>query len=68
MDKEFDVLKGDLSMKGIDFNPASAHEHVPEIEQCNRIIKEQVCGVYCTLPYTALPLIMIQELVNFCAM
>eukprot|EP00957_Ditylum_brightwellii_P101216 7713306-Ditylum_brightwellii.AAC.1 len=66
MDKEFDVLKGELSTKGIDLNPASAHEHVPEIERCIRVIKERVRGVYCTLPYTALPLIMIQELVTFC--
>eukprot|EP00957_Ditylum_brightwellii_P153354 11672064-Ditylum_brightwellii.AAC.1 len=65
MDKEFDPLKGALALQGIDRNPTAAAEHVPKIEWCNCTIKERVCTVYCTVPYTALPLLMMQESVNF---
>jgi len=68
MDKEFDCLKGELSAIGMDLNPTAAAEHVTDIERSNRTIKERVWSVYCTLPYTALPNIMIEDLVNFCVM
>eukprot|EP00957_Ditylum_brightwellii_P136570 10414658-Ditylum_brightwellii.AAC.1 len=68
MDKEFDYVKGELSAIRMDLNPTAAAEHGPNIERSNRTMKEQVQSVYCTLPYMALPNIMIEELVNFCVM
>eukprot|EP00957_Ditylum_brightwellii_P030848 2337300-Ditylum_brightwellii.AAC.2 len=68
MDKEFDSLKSDLVLAKITVNPAVTNEHVPEIKGCNRVIKERVHGVYCTMPYRAIPPIMLEELVNFSVM
>eukprot|EP00957_Ditylum_brightwellii_P207659 15353949-Ditylum_brightwellii.AAC.1 len=68
MDKEFDPMHGDLVNMGATLNPTAANEHVPEIKCSNRVVKEQVRSIRCTLPYDCMLLIMLEELVNFCVM
>ena len=43
-------------------NYTSAQEHVPEAERNNRVIKERVSTVFHSLPYMALPRLMIKYL------
>ena len=43
-------------------NYASAQEHVPEAERNNRVIKERVRAVFHSLPYKAIPRLMIKYL------
>eukprot|EP00957_Ditylum_brightwellii_P091255 6947964-Ditylum_brightwellii.AAC.1 len=68
MEKEFDPMSRDLANMGATLNPTAVNEHVPEIKRSNCIIKEWVRSVRCTLPYNCMPLIMLEELVNFCIM
>ena len=52
-------IKDDL---GVDINPASQGEHVPEAERNNRAIKERIRSTYHNLPYNKLPKIMLKHL------
>ena len=47
----------------IRINCVSANEHVPEAERNNRLIKERVRATFHSLPYKALPNIMMKCLV-----
>ena len=62
-DQEFKPLKDDLQEWKIDLNLANAQEHVPEAERNNRTIKERVRAVFHSLPFRAIPKIMIKHLV-----
>ena len=42
MDGEFELLHNDLNQASIDLNIAAANEHVPQIKQRIRVIKERV--------------------------
>ncbi len=66
MDMEFDKLKNLLAC--IAFNTTAASEHVGEIKQKIRVIKERARGTINTLPYKKLPRLMVIELLQFCVM
>ena len=50
----------------ITMNYASAHEHVPEAERNNRVIKERIRATFHRLPYKALPKLMVEVLAMEC--
>ena len=52
MQKEFNIIP----------NYCSAQEHVPEAERNNRVIKERVRAVFHSLPFKAIPSLMIKFL------
>ena len=66
MDMEFDKLKELLT--NVALNTTAAREHVGEIEQKIRVIKERASGTINTLPYKKLPRLMVIELLHFCVM
>ena len=66
MDGQFDVIRGNLSELNITLNTVARGEHVPEVERQIRTIKERVCCVYATLPFTKIPSRLLVELVYFC--
>ena len=47
-------------------NCTSAHEHDPEAERNNRVIKERIWATYHRLPYKALPKTMMRVLAMEC--
>ena len=63
MDIEFDKLKELLP--NVALNTTAAREHVGEIEQKIRVIKERARGTISTLPYKKLPRLMVIELLHF---
>ncbi len=65
MDK-FDKLKNMLPHIAI--NTMAAREHVGEIEQKIRVIKERARGTINTLPYKMPPRLMVIELLHLCVM
>ncbi len=64
MDVEFDKLKNLLAHVAL--NTTAAREHVGEIKQKIRVIKERARGTINTLPYKKLPRLMVIELLHFC--
>ncbi len=66
MDMEFEKLKP--LMPHVALNTTAAQEHIGEIEQKIRVIKERTRGAFNTLPYKKLPRIMVIELLYFCVM
>ena len=66
MDMEFEKLKP--LMPHVALNTTAAREHVGEIEQKIRVIKERTRGTFNTLPYKKLPRMMVIELLHFCVM
>ena len=64
MDGVFESLRGALAEKNIESNICSENEHVGEIEQTNRTIKERCRGIYNTLPFTKLPGRLVAEMVH----
>jgi hypothetical protein len=66
MDMEFKKLV-DL-LPNVVINTTAAQEHVGEIEQKIRVIKERARGTMNTLPYSQLPKLIIIELMHFCVM
>jgi hypothetical protein len=63
---EFDKLK-DL-LPGIMLNTMAVQEHVGEIEQKIRVIKERARDTVNVLPFKLLPKLVIIKLVHFCVM
>jgi hypothetical protein len=57
MDMEFERLK--TMMPHVALNTMAAHEHVGEVEQKIRVIKERDRGTFNTLPYKKLPKLMV---------
>ena len=55
-------------LPSVAINTTAAREHVGEIEQKVRVIKERARGTINTLPYLQLPRLMIIELMHFCVM
>ena len=64
MDGEFKSLRKFFAEKTVTLNCFSHGEHVPEIERLIRTVKERCCGVFNTLPFTAIPARMTVELVT----
>ena len=66
-DQEFIPLLQPLQDEdSVDLNPASAKEHVPEIERSNRVIKERVRACYHRLPFKQMPKAMVIAMVEDC--
>ena len=66
MDMEFEKLRP--LMPHVALNSTAAREHVGEIEQKIRVIKERARGAFNTMPYKKLPRVMVIELLHFCVM
>ena len=62
MDGQFESLRGNLADMGLQLNTMSNDEHVPEIEQQIRTLKERTRGIYCTLPFRKIPRRLIIEM------
>ncbi|MHA7927606.1 MAG: reverse transcriptase domain-containing protein, partial [Marinobacter sp.] len=65
LDGQFDSLRGELSLLGIELNSVGRGEHVPEAERYIRTVKERVRAVYNSLPYRRMPGQMLVELVAY---
>ncbi len=66
MDMEFENLR--TMMPHVALNTTAAREHIGEVEQKIRVIKEKARGMFNTLPYKKLPKLMVIELLHFCVM
>jgi hypothetical protein len=66
MDMEFEKLR--TMMPQVVLNTMAAREHVGEVEQKIRVIKERARGTFNTLPYKKLPKLMVMQLLHFCIM
>ncbi len=66
MDMKFEKLKNLLPY--ITLNTTAAREHIGEIEQKIRVIKERARGTINTLPYKKFPKLMMIEVLHFCVM
>ena len=64
MDMEFEKLKA--MMPHVALNTTVAREHIGEVKQKTRVIKESARGTFKTLPYKNLPKVMVIELLHFC--
>ena len=65
-DTEFEKLK--TLMRHMALIITTAREHVGEIEQKIRVIKESTRGMFNTRPYKKLPKLMVIELLHLCVM
>ena len=54
-DNKFKVLRDTLGDKGLTLNTTAANEHVPQIERQIKVVMEQVCSTWKSLPYHKLP-------------
>ncbi len=61
MDNEFEKLWNLVPVLAV--NTTDAKEHVPEVKQCIRLIKEHGRGILNTLPFKKMPQIMLAELI-----
>jgi hypothetical protein len=66
MDMQFEKLRDMLP--NVTLNTTAAREHVGEIKQKIRVIKERGRGMINMLPYETMPKIMVIELMHFCVM
>jgi hypothetical protein len=64
MDMEFEKLR--TMMPHVALNTMAAREHIGEVGQKIRVIKERTRGTFNTLPYKKLPKLMVIELLHFC--
>jgi hypothetical protein len=55
-------------MPHVALNTMAAREHIREVEQKIRVIKERARGTFNTLPYKKPPKLMVIELLHFCKM
>jgi hypothetical protein len=60
MDMDFEKLR--MMMLHLALNTMAAHEHIGEVEQKIRVIKERARGMFNTLPYKKLPKLIVIEL------
>ena len=63
MDKEFDAVAD--KCPNLPIKTTAANEHVPEIEQAVRLVKEQARGIKNYLPFSGLPKLRTIELIHF---
>lgn len=63
-DGQFEVMRGDLAAMKVELNTVSREEHVPEVKQYNRTVKEHVQGNHNTTPFTRVPVMMVIENVS----
>ena len=63
MDSQFESVRDKAHLMGMTLNTVYADEHVPEIERCNRTIKERVRSAKATLPFKKLPVQFLIKLV-----
>jgi hypothetical protein len=66
MDREFECLRPALT--GLNLNTTAASEHVPDVERQIRVLKERSQAIRSTLPFKAIPVRMIIELVYYAAL
>jgi hypothetical protein len=66
MDGQFNSLRDEISVFGINLNTLPCQEHVPEVKRYIRTLKERVQSHYNTIPFTLMPPIMMIELVHYC--
>eukprot|EP00957_Ditylum_brightwellii_P209437 15361763-Ditylum_brightwellii.AAC.1 len=64
MDGQFECLRNALTGRGINLEIFSKDEHVGEVEQTNRTVRERVQSIYTTIPYERMPGRMVIELVH----
>jgi len=55
MDGEFELLRGELAECKVTLNTIAREEHIGDIEQYIRTIKERMRGIYNTLPFRNVP-------------
>jgi hypothetical protein len=55
MDGEFEPMHGDLANLGIALNEAARDEHIRDVERFIQTLKERMCAIYNTLPFTNMP-------------
>ena len=60
MDNEFEPLTNKLKGQIINLNTTAQEEHVPEIEQKIRVVKEHARSTWNTLPFARMPHVMLQ--------
>ena len=60
-----DDMQASLQLLGITINPTVRDEHVGDVERYIRTVKERMRCVYNTLPFDALPKVMLIELAKF---
>jgi hypothetical protein len=65
-DSEFAPLRAALADAQAGLNVTAKDEHVPEIERYIRTVKERTHSAYNTVPFRAMPGMMIVELVHAC--
>ena len=68
MDGEFFPMRTALLKMDVSLNTSSASEHVPEIEQQHRLIKDQSRACRHSLPFKMVPKIMIIEMIYNCVL
>ena len=66
VDFEFEYMRPITAILGINLNTTSASEHVCDIKRYIRLLKERLCGLANTLPFTKYPKLMKIVMVNFC--
>jgi hypothetical protein len=62
-DGEYDALQA--TFPTIHFNICSADDHIPEIEQAARTVKESIRATIHGMPYSCLPCVLVKELAAF---
>ncbi len=65
VDNKFEVLKEKIETYGINAHEVSKDDHVPEVEQQNRVIKERAQAIVQTLPYKCTPHKMTVVLIHY---
>jgi hypothetical protein len=64
MDNEFEPVRGALAELGIGVNETGRDEHVPQVEQLNRTIKERAWATCNMLPFQHMPTVLVIEMVK----
>jgi hypothetical protein len=64
MDSQFENLRGDLADLHIGLNTVSNNEHVPDIEQHIRTMKERTRSTWNMLPFKRMPTRLTTEMVS----
>jgi hypothetical protein len=66
MDGQFNSLRDEISVLGINLNTVAHQEHVPKVKRYIIALKEIVQSHYNTIPFTPMPPRMMIELVHHC--
>ena len=64
MDNEFEPMCSNLADLGIGLNKVARDEHIGEVECFICTLKEHMCAIYNTLPFTHIPPHMVIEMAN----